>query len=82
MDAIRWHAKVGFTDARDEMVLGDAGFLRFFTPTFDRAGKTLSIRRSSARLPAFLFKETETGRIARPFHIWKHLIVFADLGRG
>lgn len=70
-DIHRWSAKVAFSEARDEMVLGDAGFLRHFTPTFDRAGLRLSIRKALAKtpLPRPLFSEvTPTGKIPRPFH--------------
>ena len=68
-DIHRWSAKVAFSDARDEMVLGDAGFLRYFTQTFNRAGLRLSIRRSSETMPRPLFSEaTPTGKIPRPFH--------------
>jgi hypothetical protein len=40
----RWHAKVGFTSSRRDVVLGDAGFFRFFVVTFDRKGRYSTIR--------------------------------------
>src|SRR5579883_2408180 len=32
----RWHAKVAFHVGRNEVLLGDAGFLRYFVATFNR----------------------------------------------
>jgi hypothetical protein len=32
----RWHAKVAFSADREVVLLGDAGFLRYFTVTFNR----------------------------------------------
>jgi hypothetical protein len=69
-DIHRWSAKVAFSDARDEMVLGDAGFLRHFTPTFHRAGLKLSIRRAHAKIPPppIFIEVTPTGKIPRSLH--------------
>ena len=62
----RWHAKIGFSASRHEMVLGDAGFLRYFAVTCDRANRLLSIR-LTAQLPIPLMP-IAPGPIARPFH--------------
>lgn len=40
-----WSALVGFTEARNESVLGDAGFLRYFAASFHRPDRFLTIRR-------------------------------------
>ena len=43
---IRWSAKVAFTAARDEMVLGDAGFFRYFAVEFNRHNLSFEVWRS------------------------------------
>lgn len=40
----RWRAIVGFTEARQDVILGDAGFLRYFTVTLNRAGRYTTLR--------------------------------------
>lgn len=47
----RWGAVVGFTDAREEAVLGDAGFMRYFHVAFDRPHRLFTVR-PAVRLPA------------------------------
>jgi hypothetical protein len=42
-----WSALVGFTDARDEAVLGDAGFMRYFDLRFHRPERYLTVRRAT-----------------------------------
>jgi hypothetical protein len=40
----RWQAKVAFTTFRNDVVLGNAGFLRYFTVTFDGANLYSTLR--------------------------------------
>ena len=40
-----WSALVGFTESRDEPVLGDAGFMRYFAVHFHRPDRYLTVRR-------------------------------------
>lgn len=40
----RWQAKVAFTAYRDDVVLGHAGFLRYFTVTFDGVNPYSTLR--------------------------------------
>jgi hypothetical protein len=40
----RWRAKVAFTTFRNDVVLGNAGFLRYFTVTFDGANLYSTLR--------------------------------------
>ena len=61
----RWSTLVGFAASRNEMVLGDAGFLRYFAVTCDRARKTRSVRLSGQLPPAIMPRPT--GPMARPF---------------
>jgi hypothetical protein len=41
---LRWGAKVAFTPDRDEAVLGDAGFFRYFSVTFNRPERFLDLQ--------------------------------------
>lgn len=43
-EVYRWSAKVGFSNDRDELVLGDLGFLRHLAIKFDRAARRLMVR--------------------------------------
>jgi hypothetical protein len=40
-----WSALVGFTEARNESLLGDAGFMRYFAVSFHRPDRFLTVRR-------------------------------------
>jgi hypothetical protein len=40
----RWHAKVAFHPTRKDVLLGDAGFLRYFTATFNRHERYATLR--------------------------------------
>lgn len=40
----RWHAKVAFSPLRNDVLLGDAGFLRYFSATFNRHERYTTLR--------------------------------------
>jgi len=63
---IRWNAKVAFTAARDEMVLGDAGFFRYFAVEFNRANLSFEVWRSG-HLPPQLLTMMPSEPMNRPF---------------
>lgn len=63
---IRWSAKVAFTEAREEMVLGDAGFFRYFAVEFNRANLSFEVWRSG-HLPRPLLSMTASEPMDRPF---------------
>jgi hypothetical protein len=52
-----WSAVVGFTKDRKEAVLGDAGFMRYFSVTFNRPERILTIR-EPLRLPKAIMPPT------------------------
>lgn len=51
----RWSTLVGFTEDREEMILGDAGFLRYFAVTCDWANRTLTVRKTG-KLPRSMLR--------------------------
>lgn len=50
----RWSVKVGFSDERDELVLGDLGFLRHFAVDFSRPTRTLTVHDPIGLQPSFM----------------------------
>ncbi len=50
----RWHAKVAFARGRSDILLGDAGFLRDFSATFNRPERFTTLRPVGARPVAIM----------------------------
>ena len=48
----RWRAKVAFSPVRNEVVLGNAGFLRYFTVTFNGYERYTTLRPNGTFPPA------------------------------
>ena len=53
-EVYRWGVKVGFSDGRDEMVLGDWGFLRHFAVRFDRHAGEMTVYDPPDLPPSFV----------------------------
>lgn len=65
---LRWSATVAFQDGLDKMILGDAGFLRYFITTINWP-KRYSTLQPSRDLPAPEFLSPRTGGQEGPLQI-------------
>jgi len=72
-EVYRWSVKVGFSNERDELVLGDLGFLRHFAVDFNRAVRKMTVH-DPVDLPISFVQNIATGDLPHSYQKVRHLM--------